>query len=127
MNAGRREGFAKSLRLRVRREFLSVQRSHNRLVTDHFIVYARRSSRAQTRVGITVSRKVGRAHVRNKVKRWVREAFRRNQTEIPSGLDVVMVARKGRAPDTFHQVREELLYASRELALRVLRTRRRRK
>ena len=127
MNAGRRECFAKSLRLRVRREFLSVQRSHNRLVTDHFIVYARRSSRPHTRVGITVSRKVGRAHVRNKVKRWVREAFRRNQTEIPGGLDVVMVARKGRAPDNFQQVREELLYASRELASRALRTRRRRK
>ncbi len=97
------------------------------MVTDHFIVYARRTSRSQSRIGITVSRKVGRAHLRNKVKRWVREAFRRNQADIPGGLDVVLVARKGRAPENFNQVREELLSASRELAERSIRSRRRRK
>ena len=97
------------------------------MVTDHFIVYAKRTSNSQTRIGVTVSRKVGRAHLRNKVKRWVREAFRRHRSELPTGLDLVMVARKGRAPERFEQVREQLLSASRALSVRSHRARRRRR
>ena len=97
------------------------------MVTDHFIVYARRTSKSHARIGITVSKKVGRAHLRNKVKRWVREAFRRNQAELPGGLDMVMVARKGRAPEKFEQVREQLLFACRELSARTQRHRKRRR
>ncbi len=97
------EGFPKRLRVRRRREYLAVQRSTHRVVTPHFIVYGRKSGRAMTRLGITVSRKVGKATVRNRVKRLCREAFRRNRDALPSGLDLVLVARSGR-PATVQQV-----------------------
>jgi len=45
------------------------------------------------RIGITVSRKVGGAVVRNRVKRWIRECYRRRQPEFPGHVDVVVVAR----------------------------------
>ena len=51
-----------------------------------------------TRLGITVSKKVGKAAVRNRVKRWVRESYRRMPELCPPGLDLVVVARPS-APD----------------------------
>jgi ribonuclease P protein component len=45
------------------------------------------------RLGITVSKKVGKAVVRNQVKRWVRESYRRMSDLVPAGLDLVVVAR----------------------------------
>jgi ribonuclease P protein component len=47
----------------------------------------------QPRLGITVSKKVGKAVVRNQVKRWVRESYRRLSGLVPPGLDLVVVAR----------------------------------
>src|SRR5262249_38264316 len=45
------------------------------------------------RFGVTVSRKVGGAVVRNRVKRWIRESCRRMQDQLPAGVDLVVVAR----------------------------------
>ncbi|MBV70205.1 MAG: ribonuclease P protein component [Myxococcales bacterium] len=102
------ERFPKSARLRKRRQFLSVQRSRYRIVTQHFIVYARRARPSALQIGITVSRKVGKAHVRNRVKRLVRESFRRNQDRLPAGMQVVFVARHGRGEATLEQVTDQL-------------------
>jgi ribonuclease P protein component len=49
------------------------------------------------RVGITVSRKVGGAVVRNRVKRWIRECCRRRLTDFPTQVDMVVVARPAAA------------------------------
>lgn len=113
------ETFPKSHRLRRRGEFLGVQRSSARLVTDHFIVYARATKHEQTRLGITVSRKVGRAHQRNRVKRLVREVFRRNQPKLPPGLDTVFVARPGKGLPTFAEVSSEMVSSLEKLKQRV--------
>lgn len=62
-------------------------------------------------MGVTVSRKVGKAVARNRVKRLCREAFRRNAEKLPRGLDFVMVARQGRPADVYAQVVAEMLDA----------------
>jgi ribonuclease P protein component len=49
------------------------------------------------RIGITVSRKVGGAVVRNRVKRWIRECYRRRRTDFPTQVDFVVVARPAAA------------------------------
>jgi ribonuclease P protein component len=109
------EGFPKRFRLRRRREFLSVQRGGRRVPTGHFVVYGRPNGGRPTRIGITVSRKVGKAHDRNRVKRLVREAFRRHREALPRGLDLVLVARNDRRPEDFEQVVDELITAARRL------------
>ena len=113
------ERFPKTVRLRRRKEFLGVQRSPHRLVTQHFIVYARPTGDRDTRIGITVSRKVGRAHQRNRVKRLVREVFRMNRSTVPSGLDAVLVARPGRGLPDFGEVEAQLVPSLMELKQRV--------
>lgn len=47
---------------------------------------------AASRFGLTVSRKVGNAVVRNRVKRWLREAVRRERSTLPGRWDVVLIA-----------------------------------
>ncbi len=47
-----------------------------------------------TRLGVTVTRKVGKAVKRNRIKRLVREAFRRERHALPAGLDMVWVAKR---------------------------------
>jgi ribonuclease P protein component len=103
------EAFPKRFRLRKRREYLQAQRVGRRLTSPHFIVYARPNGSRRPRLGITVSRKVGKAHVRNRLKRLVREVFRRARQEFPSGMDFVVVAKSEIAPPDLLQTRDELL------------------
>jgi ribonuclease P protein component len=85
----------KSMRLRRRREFLAVQGAGTKVNTRHFVALVARAtdaSRAVGRVGLTVSRRVGSAVVRNRVKRLVRDWLRRNGW-VPAGVDVVIIAK----------------------------------
>jgi ribonuclease P protein component len=121
------ERFPKSLRLRKRREFLAVQRRGIRFVTDHFVVYARSAAERDIRLGITVSRKVGRAHTRNRVKRHVREAFRRKRIDLPLGLNLVFVARQGRGLADYETVESEMVTAITHLKAKLARPAKNRK
>jgi ribonuclease P protein component len=81
-------------RLRRRREFLVVQQRGRRLYSGEVIVLALDSGGTRPRIGITVSSKIANAVGRNRVKRWVREAFRAVQADLPP-VDVVVIARRG--------------------------------
>ena len=72
-------------------------------------MYARPAGERDTRLGITVRRKVGRAHERNRIKRLVREAYRKNRGQLPMGLNAVLVARPGRGAPDYLTVVEELV------------------
>jgi len=84
-------------RVRSRREYLALQRDGRRQTTPHFVLLARPRSDARSRLGITVSRKVGNAVTRNYVKRCVREWFRHQRRQIVPALDLVVIARPGAA------------------------------
>lgn len=92
------ETFPKAIRLRRRRAFLAVQRKGHRATTDHFVFYGRPNGGRPVRLGITVSRKVGNAVARNRLKRLVRDAFRRHPVSWRKGFDLVLVARQGVDP-----------------------------
>ena len=57
-----------------------------------------------TRLGITVTRKVGKAVTRNRVKRLVREVFRRQRRHFRPGLDMVWIAKRSAAEVSFAEV-----------------------
>ncbi len=112
--------FGKALRLRKRREFLSVQGRGARRRGRYLVVIARRREvEGPTRLGVTVSRKVGGAVVRNRIKRRIREAFRQRQRELPPGFDLVVVAKREAAEASFRQIEGELLGAARALARKI--------
>src|SRR6266849_75004 len=94
MSAEGRERFPKSARLRKRPQFLRLSRTGKKIHTSSFVVICENNDCGETRLGITVSAKVGNAVVRNQIKRFVREFFRRRRHELAQGLDVLVIAKK---------------------------------
>jgi len=60
---------------------------------SYLVLYARKNHTATNRVGLTVSKKLGCAVVRNRVRRRLREVYRLNEDRFSPGWDVVVVAR----------------------------------
>ncbi|MBI4515145.1 MAG: ribonuclease P protein component [Deltaproteobacteria bacterium] len=100
-------------RIRRRQEYVVLQRDGRRRTTPHFVLVWRPRSDGGSRLGLTVSRKVGGAVLRNRVKRWVREWFRRHRTLVMPVQDVVVIARPGAAEIGYLEVATELARALR--------------
>ena len=67
---------------------------HTKGVADSYLVlYARKNRTEGNRVGVTVSKKLGKAHIRNRTRRRIREVYRLNEAKFRSGWDIVVVAR----------------------------------
>lgn len=97
-----RLGISKEMRLRRRAEFVAVQSTGLKLHGRHVLAMARNRSDPGLvgRLGITVTKKVGNAVVRNRIKRKLREWMRQNGW-VPTGWDIVLVA-KGSAARQLH-------------------------
>jgi len=101
------QGFPRGIRLRRRADFVSVQRRGRRF-TGRFLVLVFLPTTGDTpRFGLTVSRKVGNSVTRNRVKRTLREAIRRQRTGVPC-LDVVFIARHKAATADFQGLFDEV-------------------
>lgn len=99
-------------RLRSPRDFRRVNELGIRAASPNFVLLAAPQSIGSIegcpRLGITVTRRVGNAVTRNRVKRRVRECFRRRRRELGRPFDVVVIARKGAATLEAQQVESEL-------------------
>jgi len=106
-----RQGLPRSRRLRSRKDFVRVQRSGRRKTSRHFVVLVSEphepTATGENRVGLTVSRKVGSAVARNRVKRRIRELWRVRPGAAPV-RDVVIIARRGAAELSSVEAGEEL-------------------
>jgi len=85
--------FPKRARLLRREQFVKVQKEGAKVAVDPLLALALRNQLGTTRMGFTVSTKVGNAVVRNRIRRRLRELYRRRRAALPSGVDVVIVAR----------------------------------
>ncbi len=63
------------------------------VANSYFVLYARPNRSQSNRVGITVSKKLGHAAVRNRTRRRIREIYRLNEERFAPGWDIVVVAR----------------------------------
>ncbi len=80
--------FPKSLRLLTKRDFSRVHKWGDKLVGKKIILHYRKGPSDSPKLGLTVSRKYGKANSRNRFKRLVREAFREKQEELPPGIEI---------------------------------------
>jgi ribonuclease P protein component len=97
-----RASYGRDRRIRRRADFLHVQSEGKRATSPHFVllVAARRADRdcpepraASSRLGVVVTKKVGNAVQRNRVKRLCREVFRLWPGYVHDGIDLVVIAR----------------------------------
>lgn len=89
------EGFPKSLRLRRQFEFDRVHQSECYAADQMLVVKAVTNGTMVTRLGLSISRRFGQAVVRNQWKRMIREVFRKQRVELPTGLDLIVRPRRG--------------------------------
>ncbi len=75
----------------------------------YLVLYARKNRTGGNRVGITVSKKLGKAHVRNFVRRRLREIYRLNEDKFQPGWDIVVVARTKAVDADFERLTQSYL------------------
>jgi ribonuclease P protein component len=80
-------------RLTRTREYESVYRKGAKRVGREFVCYVARQAGQGRKIGLAVSRKVGKAVVRNRIKRYLRQIYRTHRAEISEDIQVVFVAR----------------------------------
>lgn len=99
--------FPKTARLRKRAEFLQLSSAQHKTAVRGFLVVWRENDLQTARLGITASKKIGCAVVRNRVKRYLREFFRHNRFGV-AAVDVNVIARRESAQMTYSDVVREL-------------------
>ena len=84
---------------------------------SYLAIYARKNRTGQNRVGITTSKKLGHAVVRNRVRRRIREIYRLNRDKMRPGWDVIVVGRGRSAAGPYQKMNEAYLDCLRRLSL----------
>jgi len=108
--------FPKSQRLRKRAEFLRLATGSSTYAVKGFLLVWQNNDLIQPRLGITASKKVGCAVLRNRVKRYAREFFRNNKLLLPA-VDINIIARRESAIMDFPSVMRELENAFRYIGI----------
>lgn len=101
--------FPRSSHLRRSSDFQRNRRRGKKHHSAHFVVSISPGPGPSWRLGLVVSRKVGSAVHRNRVKRIVREVFRLDGEKIPPHSDIVVIARPGAARLSYEQARRQIL------------------
>ena len=96
--------------LRRRSEFLAIRRDGESESGSHLKLNWRPAGTSARRMAIVVPKTCGNAVVRNRIKRWVREAWRALQSDLPAGLDSVWVARPKAGQAGLEKIRDEIRF-----------------
>ena len=83
----------------------------------YLVIYCRRNGTDVSRMGLTVSTKLGHAVVRNRVRRRLREIYRLHEAEFKPGVDLVVVARSASVDAEFSALEQAFLQLARRLSL----------
>ena len=83
----------------------------------YLVLYARKNRTQGNRVGITVSKKLGKAHVRNRTRRRLREVYRLNESRFQPGWDIVVVARSRAVDAKFERLTKSYLALAQKAGL----------
>ena len=110
------ESFSKDDRLRHRGDFLRIQRRGIRTSTKNLILFIKPNKINRKRLGITASKKVGNAVRRNRLKRIIREVFRKNRELFPYSCDVVVIVKKSENISGYITVKSEIAGVKSRLA-----------
>lgn len=89
-------------------EFQRAYKKGNKYWDAYFVIYVYHTQLRRPRLGITVSKKVGKSVQRNRVKRLIREAFRMLKLELHQDYDIVVVGRNAACYLSVHQVKDSL-------------------
>lgn len=98
----------KKNRLRKNMEFKKVYKARKNFWNRNLILYIKRNGTKETRIGVSITRKVGNAVVRNKLKRRIKELNRRYIESLKEGYDIVIIPKKNAVNLSFKDLESAL-------------------
>ncbi|MGM9662867.1 MAG: ribonuclease P protein component [Oscillospiraceae bacterium] len=98
-------------------EFRRMYRKGRSAVNSYLVLYCRPNAFGHNRLGVTVSAKLGKAVVRNRVRRRLREIWRLNQGQMKQGYDMIVVARSRAVKGSYQELERAFRRAAGELKL----------
>ncbi len=96
--------------LKNNRDFVNVYTSGRSYANKYLVIYTLKNNSDRNRLGISVSKKVGNSVVRHRLKRLIKESYRLHEKMFNSGLDIVVIARKGSDACDFAGIESALLH-----------------
>ena len=103
--------------LKLNSDFRRVYTRGKNAVSPCVVVYCRKNRLERNRTGYTVSKKLGKAVVRNRVRRRLREIIRLNSAQLRQGYDLVIVARQRAVNVSYQKLEADVLKCCEQLQL----------
>lgn len=101
----------KQLRLAKREDFNKVYRNRKSLANHQFVLYyMKQPAVSKFRLGISVSKKIGNAVVRNRLRRVVKEIIRHHESLITTNIDFILIARKPVAKMEYKDIEKSIIH-----------------
>ena len=96
--------------LKNNRDFVNVYTSGKSYANKYLVIYTLKNNSDRNRLGISVSKKVGNSVIRHRLKRLIKESYRLHEKMFNSGLDIVVIARKGSDACDYAGIESALLH-----------------
>jgi len=101
----------KRQRIKKNEEFQKVFKKGKSFANRQFVVYyLEKEGQMEFRIGLSVSKKIGKAVVRNQIKRYIRQSFLELNDQLRPNLDYVIIARQPAATMNFHETKQSLMH-----------------
>ena len=92
-------------------DFRKVYQRGKSLADRNLVIYTMKNKSDKSRIGISISKKVGKAHERNRIRRCIKEAYRLNlDDKVLGGYDLVFIARINAADKDYRELEKSLKY-----------------
>lgn len=96
-------------------DFRKVYQRGKSMADRNLVIYTYKNGRDKSRIGISISKKVGKANVRNRIRRYIKEAYRLNIDEnIKEGYDIVFIARINSQNSEYKDIEKSMKYITRK-------------
>ena len=103
--------------IKKNRDFRRLYSKGKTAANSYLVVYCRRNKTAVNRLGLTVGTRIGKAVVRNRVRRLIRDSYRLREEQLKKGYDLVVVARTRAAGASYWQIDAALAALLQKLGL----------
>lgn len=98
----------KKQRIKKNAEFQKIFKKGKSFANRQFVVYTMENEYDYFRIGLSVSKKVGNAVVRNRIKRYIRQSFLELNDSVTGNKDYIIIARNSAAKLDFHETKKNL-------------------
>lgn len=118
--AGRKsEALPRPKRLAKRRDFLRVYETGRKIFSRYTVLFFASNDLSHSRLGVTATKKLGKANARNRLKRWTREVYRRRREPLSLDarrFDIVVNVKPNAAGIAFSEFSDDLSRALQRVA-----------